>query len=286
MPSFPSAPLELAASGGTLSAQSNREVQAVVNHVINYMERGERVMKEPVPGFLTDDREASDYCRHVLDNSDGKYTQDTARANRIVREAEWLTRHVVRPEGKADRKLVKQGYDLSRMMDVYCWAEMMMSDVSPRYGTMKTFCDKQLQSRREALGRTMPGGALVKFEYGEYGASRPNPHEVQYTLKRNDDGRWMLNDREAGQEVADRIRLLVEQNETYRCMDCYAEPPSFEHAPHLLGGPPSWYLRCEFEGGTISTGSECMPVPASCSVIVKYVIDIYKEICKSQQNQN
>lgn len=283
---FALAAVLLMASTAKLAAQSGREVQAVVNHLISYTERGESIMKEPPPGFLMDDKEASDYCRHVLESSDDKYAQDTARAGRIMREAEWLTKHISRPEGKAERKLAKKGYDLDRIFAVYQWADMMMSSVYPRYDIMKTFCNKQLQRRRKALGRTMPEGALVKFEYGEYGSSRPEPHEVQYTLKRGDDGQWMLNGRETGQNVAEKIRLLAVQNGTYRCLDSYDEPPSFEHAPHLLGGPPSWYFRCTFEGGTISSGSECMPVPVSCSVIVEYVRDTFKEICRSQQNQN
>lgn len=273
-------------SAATLEAQSRKEVKAVVDHVISYTERGESLMKEPLPGFLTDDKAASDYCRHVLEGSDEKYAQDTARANRILGEINWLTKHLLRPEGKAEQKLAKQGYDLDRIFAVFQWADMFLPSIHPRYDIVRTFCDKQLQKRRESLGRTMPEGALVKFKYGEYGSSRPEPQETQYTLKRSDDGRWMLNGREVGQEVAERIRLLAVQNETYRCMDSYDEPPAFQHAPHLLGGPPSWYFRCVFEGGTISSGSECMPVPVSCSVIVEYVRNTYEEICRSQQNQN
>ena len=276
----------LMVSAAKLAAQSRKEVQAMVDHVINYTERGERIMKEPLPGFLTDDKEASEYCRYVLGGSDEKYAQDTARANRIVSEIAWLIEHTLRPEGKVERKLAKQGYVLDRIFAVYQWADMMMPQVYPRYDKVKEFCDKQLQKRREALARTMPEGALVKFEYGEYGSSRPEPYKVQYTLVRSDEGRWMLNGKEVGHEVADRIRLLVEQNKSYQCLDSFDEPPPFEQAPHLLGGPPSWYFRCAFEGGTISSRSECMPVPVDFSVIVEYVREAYEKICRSQQNQN
>ena len=74
--------------------------------------------------------------------------------------------------------------------------------------------------------------------------------------------------------VAAQVRTLAERHHAYQCLTAYDEPPSFPDAPLTLGGPPSWSFYCQFEGGVIQTGSECMPLPEGCAVLVQYLKDI------------
>ena len=194
-----------------------------------------------IPAFLSDDQKARDYCNTVLSRSDEAYAQDTAIVNNILCDTQWIHSNMV----------------------------------ITRYAILTTYCNKQLQQRREALQRTMPKGQLLSLSYREYGSSRPTT--VEYALLRDaDTGRWKLNGREVDETVATQIRTLVEQHKTYQCLDRYEEAPSFPQAPLLMGGLPSWEFICKFEGGTVVTGSECMPVPESCSAIVSYLRNLLK----------
>jgi hypothetical protein len=76
--------------------------------------------------------------------------------------------------------------------------------------------------------------------------------------------------------VATQIRSLVEQHKTYQCMNRYEEAPSFPQAAQPTGGLPSWEFICKFEGGTVVTGAECLPVPESCSAVVSYLKNLLK----------
>ncbi|MBO7052667.1 MAG: hypothetical protein J6W24_08410 [Prevotella sp.] len=280
--------LAIVSAAPVLSA-SKKEQKALMLQLVGAMERGEKAMKSEVPTFLLDDIEASRYCQEILGKSDEQYAQDTARVNKIVGDALWVMDNCFIPDDEVWEKLKKKGYDIGRLYDCRHWAETFIQSIHPRYDIMTSYCELQLKRRREAMERTMPEGALVKFEYREYGSSRPT--EVLITLTRNEDGKWMLNskeeskyladwtqqaDKEVGEDVSDKIRQIAEQSKLYQCLNIYEEQPAFDKAPHLMGGPPSWSFRCEFEGGTISSRSECMPVPMGCAEIVDYLGTIQK----------
>ena len=266
-----------------------KERKAYVQQLIGEIARGEAAMKMDVPAFLLDDMEASHYCSDILGKSDEQYAQDTARVNRVVNEAMWLLDNRRMPTEEVVVMLGKKGYDIGRLEHCYSWAWEFVQSIHPRYDIMKSYCELQLKRRREAQERSMPDGALVKFEYREYGSYRPT--EVLIKLTRNEDGKWMLNSKEESRYVADRIRQegkevdkdvavkirqIAEQSKLYQCLNYYEEQPAFKKAPHLMGGPPSWSFRCEFEGGTIRSESECMPVPVGCAEIVDYLRTIQK----------
>ena len=233
----------------------------------------EEVTKGDVPRCLLDDKAASSYCRDILRLTDEQYRQDTIRANALIRKASWLNDHQVFPDEKTTRRLIKQHYDPKKLGDIYYWADRILRNVHPRYAIMTGFCDKQLQRRREAMRQTMPTGRLVRLTYKEFGSSRPTP--VSYVLRHDSiTGRWQLNGREVDDNVAAQVRTLAERHHAYQCLTTYDEPPSFPDAPLTLGGPPSWSFYCQFEGGVIQTGSECMPLPEGCAVLVQYLKDI------------
>jgi hypothetical protein len=212
---------------------------------LSLMADSKKEQQAEIPAFLSDDQKARDYCNTVLSRSDEAYAQDTAIANNILRDAQWIH------------------------------SNMVLQEVHTRYAILTTYCNKQLQQRRESLQRTMPKGQLLSFSYREYGSSRPIT--VEYALLRDaDTGRWKLNGREVDETVVIQIRTLVEQHKTYQCMNRYEEAPSFPQAPLLTGGLPSWEFICKFEGGTVVTGSECMPVPESCSAVVSYLRNLFK----------
>jgi hypothetical protein len=179
------------------------------------------------------------------------------------------------PDEKTKTKLVKQKYNPDKLDYIYAWADNFLQEVPTRHAILTTFCDKQLQQRREALQHTMPEGQLVSFSYKEYGSSRPTT--VEYSLVHDAEaGRWKLNGREVDETIATEICTLIEQHKTYQCMNRYEEAPSFPQAPQPTGGLPSWEFICKFEGGTVVTGSECMPVPESCSAVVSYLRNLFK----------
>lgn len=280
-------------------AVSKKEQKALMEQVVSAIERGEKAVNSEVPAFLLDDMAASLYCIEILCKTDEQYNEDIARANKVIDEAQWVLDNCFMPEGEVEVQLRKKGYTIDRMLYCRHWAEEFTQRIHPRYDIMVSHCELQLKRRREALERPMPEGELVKFEYREYGSSRPT--EVLVTLTRVNSDKWMLNCTEESKDVADRIRQvhkevdkevavkirqMAEQSKLYQCLYYYEEQPSFEKAPHLLGGPPSWSFRCVFEGGTISSESECMPVPEGCTEIVNYLRKIQEDVCKNQQEQN
>jgi len=259
-----------------LFADSKKEQQEQMQLIIQLLQM-EEATKADVPAILLDDQAASKYCQDVIYHTEEQYSQDTARANAVIRDAQWISDHMLFPDEKLKEKLIKKKYDPEGLDKIYAWADWILHSVNPRYGILLAFCDKQLQLRREALQRTMPAGRLVSFFYREYGASRPET--LFYELKRETTTeRWLLNGHEVPETVVEEVRILAEQHEAYKCMRSYAEPPSFPQAPHLMGGPPSWEFNCKFEGGSIVSGSERMPLPESCYKIVNYLQKILKEI--------
>lgn len=240
----------------------------------------EDVLTTRVPRLLMNDEEASEYCSRVLSRDDEAYSRDTARVNGLILKAEWLIRRMCYPDEKQKQKLIKQGLHPDSLDAIYGWAHELLDLVHPRYSIVTKFCEKQLLIRREALQRTMPEGQLLRFSYREYGSSRPT--EVCLVLERNEvSQRWQLNGQDVPEDVAEEVRSLVERYEVYRCLSRF-EKPSFPQIPDQLGGPPSWSFTCQFEGGTIHTESECVPVPESCSKIVSYVEYKLKEVCKNK----
>ena len=261
----------------SLLAGNKRAQQEQMRTIIQVLQM-ETVAQAGMPVFVADDQKAREYCHAVLDRSDEEYAQDTACVNKMLNDAQWIHRHVIIPDEKMKKKLVKQKYDPEKLDYIYAWAEQVLSEVPPRYAILTTFCDKQLQRRREARQRTMPEGRLVSLSYREYGSSRPTT--VEYALVRDAEaGRWRLNGHEVDDAVAAEVRTLIERHKTYQCLNHYDDAPSFPQAPPVLGGPPSWEFICRFEGGAVVTGSECMPVPGSCFVIVSYLNNILKEVC-------
>ena len=241
----------------------------------------EDVLTTRVPRLLMNDDEASEYCSRVLNRDDEAYSRDTARVNDLIRKAEWLINRVYYPDEKQKQKLIKQGYHPDSLSAIYGWAHELIQLVHPRYSIVTKFCEKQLQRRREAQQRKMPEGRLVSFSYREYGSSRPN--EFLLVLERDKvSQRWQLNGQEVPDGVADEIRSLVERYEVYHCLSCFEEGSPFIQSPLKLGGPPSWSFTCQFEGGTIHTESECVPIPENCSKIVSYVENKLKEVCKNK----
>lgn len=261
----------------SLLADNKKEQQEQMRTIIQVLQL-EKVAQAEMPAFVSDDQKARDYCQTVLSRSDEEYAQDTACVNKMLNDAQWIYKHVIIPDEKMKKKLVKQKYDPVKLDDIYAWAEQFLREVPSRRAILTTFCDKQLQRRREALQRIMPDGPLVSLSYREYGSSRPTT--VQYALVHDAEaGCWKLNGHEVDNTVAVEVRTLIERHKTYQCLSRYDEAPSFPQAPPVLGGPPSWEFICRFEGGAVVTGSECMPVPSSCSLIVSYLSKILKEVC-------
>lgn len=268
----------------SLMADNKKEQQEQMRLVIEVLQK-EEVIRTEIPAFLMDDQAATQYCREVLGRTDEQYAEDTARANKILDNAGWIIEHMVYPEEKVRQKLVKKKYDPVLLDRIYGWAHDILNQAPSRYSALTGFCDYQLKLRREALTRTMPEGQLVCFSYREYGSSRPT--EVNYELKREESsGRWLLNGHEVDEVVASELRALVERHETYKCLSRYDDVPSVLSGPPVLGGSPSWELICKFEQGTITTGSENMPVPSSCVAIVSYLNSVLKKVCKNQPNQD
>ena len=258
----------------SLMADNKKEQQEQMRTIIQVLQK-EEVAQAEIPAFLSDDQKARDYCKTVLSRSDEAYAQDTAIAISMLCDAQWILSNMVFPDEKVKTKLVKQKYDPEKLDYIYAWADHFLQEVPTRHAILTTYCDKQLQQRKEAQQRAMPEGQLVSFSYREYGSSRPTT--VEYALLRDaDTGRWKLNGREVDETVATQIRSLVEQHKTYQCMNCYEEAPSFPQAAQPTGGLPSWEFICKFEGGAVVTGSECMPVPESCSAVVSYLRNLLK----------
>ena len=258
----------------SLMADNKREQQEQMRTIIQVLQK-EDVAQAEIPAFLSDDQKAREYCNAVLSRSDEAYAQDTARANSMLRDAQWILSNMAFPNEKMKKKLVKQKYDPEKLDYVYAWADHFLQEVPTRHAILTTYCDKQLQRRKEAQQRAMPEGQLVSFSFREYGSSRPTT--VEYILFRDAEaGCWKLNGHEVDDTVAAQVRALVEQHKTYQCMNRYEEAPSFPQAPQPMGGLPSWEFICKFEGGTVVTGSECMPVPNSCSTIVSYLRNLLK----------
>jgi len=252
-----------------VSAGDKKEREAMMRTVIKTMEVGDAVM-DSVPLFLLFDHVASDYCNGILYHGEAQYTMDTVMARKVIRAAEWIMSHQCVPDEKMRKKLLKQNCDAEKLPEYYAWADMILRDLQPRYSTLTDFCERQLQHYREAMQRTMPEGRLVSFAYREFGSSRPDP--VEYELNYDKEmSCWLLNGFEVDASVAEEVRTLAERRKVYQCMSYYPEAPHFKNAPRLLGGPPSWSFRCQFEGGTISTGSECRPVPDACYDIVVFL---------------
>ena len=261
-----------------LSANNKKELKEGVRQVISILQM-EELTKAEVPRVLLDDEAASEYCRNVLYLSDEEYSKDTARINSIIRDAQWIIWNQIFPDEALTKKLTKQKVNPEKLYDIYDWANKIMQNVHPRYGIMTGYCNKQLQRRREALQQTMPEGRLISFSYREYGSSRPTP--IEYVLRRDDtSGYWMLNGKAVADSVADEVRAQAERYQIYKCMKRYEEQPNFPKSPLLLGGPPSWSFDCQFEGGSITSGSECMPVPGSCAAIVAYLRQVLEETVK------
>jgi len=261
----------------SLLADNKKAQQEQMRTIIQVLQM-EKVAQTEMPAFVSDDQKARDYCQTVLSRSDEEYSQDTACVNKMLRDAQWIHSHVIIPDEKMKKKLVKQKHNPERLDDIYAWADQFLRKVPPRYAILTTFCDKQLQRRREARQRTMPEGRLVSFSYREYGSSRPTT--VEYALVHEAEaGCWRLNGHEVDDTVAAEVRTLIERHKTYQCLNRYDEAPSFPQAPPVTGGLPSWEFICRFEGGAVVTGSECMPVPGSCSLIVSYLSKILKEVC-------
>ena len=268
----------------SLMADNKKEQQEQMRTIIQLLQMEEDA-QAGIPDFVADDQKARDYCQDVLNRSDEAYAQDTAQLNKMLRDAQWVLGHFILPDEKMEKKLIKQNYHPAKLDGIFAWADYFLREVPMRHAVLTTFCDKQLQRRQEARQRTMPEGLLVSLSYREYGSSRPTT--LEYALARDaDTGGWMLNDQEVDDKVAEEVRALVEQHRTFQCLDRYEEAPSFPQAPQVTGGLPSWEFICKFEKGTIVTGSECMPVPESCSVIVSYLTKIINEICKNPQNQD
>jgi len=258
----------------SLMADNKKEQQEQMRAIIQVLQK-EEIAQAEIPAFLSDDQKARDYCNAVLTLSDEAYAQDTAIANSMLRDAQWVLSNMIFPDEKVKKNLIKKKYDPEKLDYIYAWADNFLREIPTRHAILTTYCDKQLQQRREALQRTMPEGQLLSFSYREYGSSRPTT--VEYTLLRDaETGVWKLNGREVDETVAAQIRTSVEQHKTYQCMNRYEEAPSFPQAPQPMGGLPSWEFICKFEGGTIVTGSECMPVPESCSAIVRYLRNLLK----------
>jgi len=255
-------------------ADDKKEQQEQMRTIIQVLQK-EEVARAEIPAFLSDDQKARDYCNTVLSYSDEAYAQDTAIANSMLREAQWIQSHMIFPDEKMKKSLVKKKYDPAKLDFIYAWADNFLMEVPMRHAILTGYCDKQLQQRKEAQQRAMPEGQLVSFSYREYGSSRPTT--VEYALLRDaDTGRWKLNGCEVDETVATQIRTLVEQHKTYQCMNRYEEAPSFPQAAQPTGGLPSWEFICKFEGGTVVTGAECMPVPESCSAVVSYLKNLLK----------
>lgn len=262
-----------------LMADNKKEQQEQMRTIIQVLQMEEIAYAER-PAFVSDDLKARDYCNAVLSRSDEAYAQDTARVNKMLRDAQWIHDHFILPDEKMTKKLVKQHYHPEKLDYIYAWADEFVHEVPLRHAVLTTFCNKQLQRRHEARQRTMPEGQLVSLSYREYGSSRPAT--VEYALVHDvEAGCWRLNGRQVEDEVAAEVRALVEQHKTYQCLNRYDEAPSFPQAPQVMGGLPSWEFICRFEGGTVVTGSECMPVPDSCSLIISYLSKILYKLCKN-----
>ena len=259
----------------------NKSDQKELLRAVARMLQMEEATKASVPDFLLHDEAASYYCGSVLYHPEEQYSQDTARANKLISDARWILDHQVYPDEKMTKKLTKQKYDVSKLRDIYDWAVMVVQNAEPRYSILTRFCDQQFERRRNALKKTMPSGQLLRFSYEEYGSSAPRPNGC--VLERDGgSGRWLLNGYEVPDSVAAEVRGLAEEQRVYQCMDYYDEPPSFPQFPHQLGGPPAWRFRCEFEGGTISTGSESELLPDGCAKIVGYLKDLLYQLWKNQ----
>ncbi len=270
-----SSPLLLVAGG-------KKEQQEQMRRFVEMMQMEEATHVD-IPDILKDDQKASDYCRGILFLTDEQYSQDTATVNAIIRNAQWISARQFSPDEKTEKKLIKKKYDPQKLLDIYQWADMVHHLVHPRYAILTGFCEKQLQRRRDARKQTMPTGRLVRFAYNEHGSSRPTPVDIVLECD-SASGRWLLNGREVADSVAVEVRSLAEQHQTYKCLRSYAEPPIFPQAPPVMGGPPSWFFSCKFEGGTIYSESECMPVPYGCAMIVEYLNNVLRKICKNQQD--
>ena len=71
----------------------NKEQQEALQAIMQVLDR-ESITKMDVPRILLDDEAAKDYCMNILNISDEQYSKDTARANDVIRNAEWIRERV------------------------------------------------------------------------------------------------------------------------------------------------------------------------------------------------
>ena len=251
-----------------------------MRNIAEVLQRGEAAMSDTVPSFLLTNEDATRYCRDILSNTNEHYAADTARANAFLRKLEWIEQHTFYPDGVIMEKFrKKRKLDPENIFFIYDWSARLFRDAYPRYEVMKSFCEKQLALRRDAIQRTMPQGQLVRLSYEEEGNHIPF-HEC-YELRRDPSSNvWQLNGEEVPEEVALQVRQMAEQDKVYQCLSQYLDVPSKLSGPLVEGGPPAYTFRMEFEGGSFSICSDNQRPPESCRKILDYLKIIKSEKVK------
>lgn len=266
-----------------IQAKGNKEQEEMIQLAAQIIQKGESAMVG-APGFLLNNDSAKLYCQDILYNSDEQYESDTAKANAIIRDLNWITGHMVFPDPKTRLKLLKKNLDPDKLPAIYDWSNRFLYDIQPRYSTLKKHCDTQLELRRTALQQVMPEGQLVRLSYEESGNHIP-VHENYELCRDSVLNVWKLNGYEVPDSVPARVRILAEQNKTYQCLNRYLDVPASLSMP-VEGGPPAYTFCLQFEGGTIKTGSGNKRPPRSCQEILDYLKSILRELCKTEQDQD
>lgn len=254
--------------------KGKKEQQETIRKMAEVLQRGEAVMNNSIPGFLLSNEAATKYCRNVLSQTDEQYSSDTAQANAIIREVEWIDKHKVALDETVVEKFKKKMKRNPEMLfSIYSWTGSFLWESQQRYDIMRSHCEKQLELRREARQRTMPQGQLVSLYYKEDGPHIPV--NESYELRRDPaSNSWKLNGKEVPEEVAQEVRRLAEQYKVYQCMSQYLNVPSKLSGPREMGGAPAYTFRLQFEGGTISSMSDDQRPPESCWKILNYLKNI------------
>lgn len=270
----------------TAMGQSKKEQERQYNaDIARLVEMADNL--KPLNPIVKSDQNTYDYCQDILQKGEEQYAADTAAINAQVADLQWVIRHRYSfDDPKAVKKLQKKHpkLDIPLLYAYYDWANEQLSQLAPRYNTMRTYCNKVLQEYREAQSHTMPTGHIVSLKYEEYGSSRPTT--VTYTLTRDSTlATYTLTATDyrlhephtvtVSSEVEAHVRQLIEEHKIYRQMRCYTTPPSLPDAPTPLGGAAAWDFTCKTEGGSIMTSSDGGTIMSGgCIAVMNYLRDI------------
>lgn len=254
------------------------------------MERLIKLADQPVkylPKMVATDDDAYEYCESILSRTDKEYARDTADINARLRQAEWVLSNKRLLSPKEAKKY--KNYNEVKLELLYDFARIDMEEIPVRYMLATQYCNRMLLMRAEAMKRVMPDGELEGLRYSESGSSRP--WRVDFELYRDwttkkymlrgyihdRNGRDQLVVCQVDKTVRQHIRSLIEKYQLQKLITYYGLPPAFPKHAQPLGGPPSWSLRLDLEGGMLSSGSDGMGLFSGSEELVGYLRQILTE---------